>query len=29
MLAEYYELRGWDKAGAPTGERLEALDLEA
>jgi aldehyde:ferredoxin oxidoreductase len=29
MLAEYYALRGWDTAGVPTRERLEALGLEA
>jgi aldehyde:ferredoxin oxidoreductase len=27
MLPEYYELRGWDDQGIPTGERLEALAL--
>ncbi len=28
MLAEYYALRGWDQAGVPTRQRLEALGLE-
>ena len=27
MLPEYYELRGWDKDGVPTPEKLEQLDL--
>ncbi len=27
MLAEYYRLRGWDAKGAPTKERLKALQL--
>jgi aldehyde:ferredoxin oxidoreductase len=27
MLTEYYEFRGWDEGGAPTGETLERLDL--
>ncbi len=27
MLREYYDLRGWDESGAPTRERLRALDL--
>jgi aldehyde:ferredoxin oxidoreductase len=27
MLPAYYELRGWDKEGKPTQERLEALGL--
>jgi len=29
MLARYYELRGWDKNGTPTDEKLRELDLEA
>lgn len=28
MLPEYYELRGWDKDGVPTKERLKELGLE-
>lgn len=28
MLPEYYELRGWDKDGVPTREKLKALGLE-
>lgn len=28
MLPEYYELRGWDKEGVPTKERLKELGLE-
>lgn len=28
MLDEYYELRGWDKEGIPTDEKLEELSLE-
>lgn len=28
MLPEYYELRGWDKDGVPTKEKLKALGLE-
>ncbi len=27
MLPEYYELRGWDKEGVPTQERLRELEL--
>ncbi|MBA7481093.1 hypothetical protein ES707_16561 [subsurface metagenome] len=27
LLNEYYELRGWDKEGRPTKERLEKLNL--
>ena len=27
MLSEYYELRGWDKLGRPTGKALESLGL--
>jgi aldehyde:ferredoxin oxidoreductase len=27
MLSEYYHLRGWDKEGRPTKERLAALGL--
>lgn len=27
MLAEYYSLRGWDAAGVPTRDRIEALQL--
>ena len=27
MLGEYYELRGWDKDGAPTAEKDEALGI--
>ncbi|MFC2011926.1 aldehyde ferredoxin oxidoreductase C-terminal domain-containing protein, partial [Chloroflexota bacterium] len=27
MLPEYYELRGWDKDGVPTPEKLAQLDL--
>lgn len=27
LLNEYYELRGWDKEGRPTKEKLEKLDL--
>jgi len=27
MLTEYYRLRGWDEKGAPTKERLKALQL--
>jgi len=27
MLPEYYELRGWDANGVPTGEKLKALSL--
>jgi aldehyde:ferredoxin oxidoreductase len=27
MLAEYYRIRGWDERGAPTQERLKALQL--
>ena len=29
MLDEYYDLRGWDKHGVPTHEKLKALDLAA
>jgi aldehyde:ferredoxin oxidoreductase len=29
MLDEYYLLRGWDKNGVPTKEKLRELDLEA
>jgi aldehyde:ferredoxin oxidoreductase len=29
MLDEYYRLRGWDAEGAPTPERLAALDVRA
>jgi len=28
MLLEYYELRGWDKEGVPTAEKLLALKLD-
>jgi len=28
MLPEYYELRGWDKNGIPTKEKLKELDIE-
>jgi len=28
MLPEYYQLRGWDKEGVPTKERLRELELE-
>ncbi len=28
MLPEYYELRGWDREGVPTPERLKELGLE-
>jgi aldehyde:ferredoxin oxidoreductase len=28
MLAQYYDLRGWDEAGVPTQKRLAALDLD-
>ena len=28
MLDEYYELRGWDKDGIPTDEKLKELGLE-
>jgi aldehyde:ferredoxin oxidoreductase len=28
MLPEYYELRGWDKEGVPTKEKLRELGLE-
>lgn len=28
MLPEYYELRGWDKEGVPTKERLKELGLD-
>lgn len=28
LLAEYYELRGWDKSGKPTKEKLKELTLE-
>jgi aldehyde:ferredoxin oxidoreductase len=27
MLANYYQLLGWDESGAPTRETLEALDI--
>jgi len=27
MLDEYYQLRGWDKAGVPTEETLSRLSL--
>jgi aldehyde:ferredoxin oxidoreductase len=27
MLPEYYQLRGWDKEGVPTKERLKELEL--
>ena len=27
MLPEYYKLRGWDKNGVPTPEKLEQLGL--
>jgi aldehyde:ferredoxin oxidoreductase len=27
ILDDYYELRGWDRNGVPTRERLEALGL--
>jgi aldehyde:ferredoxin oxidoreductase len=29
MLEDYYNVRGWDKAGAPTKEKLGALGLKA
>ena len=29
MLPEYYELRGWDKEGRPTKEKLKELGIEA
>jgi aldehyde:ferredoxin oxidoreductase len=29
MLNEYYALRGWDKNGIPTQEKLKELDLAA
>ena len=29
MLNEYYMLRGWDRNGVPTKEKLQELDLEA
>jgi aldehyde:ferredoxin oxidoreductase len=28
MLKEYYELRGWEKDGAPTRDKLNALGLK-
>jgi aldehyde:ferredoxin oxidoreductase len=28
MLDEYYHLRGWDRNGVPTPERLQALGLD-
>jgi aldehyde:ferredoxin oxidoreductase len=28
MLPEYYELRGWDKDGIPTADKLKELGLE-
>ena len=28
MLAEYYRIRGWDRNGIPTRERLKALQLD-
>jgi len=28
MLPEYYKLRGWDKEGVPTKEKLRELGLE-
>ena len=28
MLPEFYQLRGWDEAGVPTGEKLAELGLE-
>ena len=28
MLDEYYHLRGWDRKGVPTPERLKQLGLE-
>jgi aldehyde:ferredoxin oxidoreductase len=28
LLPEYYEMRGWDKDGVPTKEKLEELKLE-
>ena len=27
MITEYYFVRGWDKEGKPTGEKLKELDL--
>jgi aldehyde:ferredoxin oxidoreductase len=27
LLNKYYELRGWDKEGRPTKEKLEKLNL--
>jgi aldehyde:ferredoxin oxidoreductase len=28
-LEEYYKLRGWDKNGIPTKDKLKELDLES
>ena len=28
LLPEYYQMRGWDKDGVPTKEKLEELKLE-
>jgi len=28
LLPEYYEMRGWDKSGVPTKEKLKELALE-
>ncbi len=28
MLPEYYDLRGWDKEGVPTKQKLKELGLE-
>jgi len=28
MLDEYYEVRGWDREGRPTKERLHELNLD-
>ena len=28
MFPEYYNLRGWDKEGIPTKDKLNELDLE-
>jgi aldehyde:ferredoxin oxidoreductase len=27
MLDEYYQFRGWDESGVPTGRKLEELGL--
>jgi len=28
LLEDYYRVRGWDKNGVPTKEKLESLDLD-